>query len=131
MLVFTMFLLLTSLTLNSLAQLEFGATAFDSTATCVKRSVFIYTTDSSTVIVTNLGSTSFLPAPTFCPNATISTSTVTLYQPSPSSSSTNTTIVAVNTFNSSTVNGTASGPGVSARVTQGGVLQPTTGNNYL
>ena len=43
----------------------------DGPNTCLRRSVLVYTQDSSTYVVTNIGSTSFAATPTFCSNATV------------------------------------------------------------
>jgi len=127
--------------------------------TCLWRSVFVYTADSSTYVVTNLGSTTLSPTPSFFPNASVSistvhdistvyeanqtittavpASTVTIYrQPSASSASTG-SIVAEDGFESGTSNPfspSASGSDVSAKIVQGGateLLQPYSGDNYL
>lgn len=120
-----------------------------STNTCVKRSVLVYTSESSTYYVTDLG-TSLPTAPTFCSNASISTSTVygvnhTLTTSIPASTVTVFTqasatsiasggdIIGFGTDTNVPFNTSASGPGVVAEVVNGtsGPLQPYTGDSYL
>lgn len=118
--------------------------------TCLRRSVLVYTQDSSTYVVTNLGSTSFTAAPTFCPNVSVSTSTifgsnrtvtkalpastVTVYDQSISTPSSASTVITDDGFengDSNPFNTTASSPQVTAQVAQSGPLQPYSGNSYL
>ena len=101
------------------------------TNTCLRRSVLIYTQDSSTYVVTNIGSTSFAPTPSFCQNVSVSVSTVyqeqTSTQPSPS-------VLADAGFENgqnNPFNTTASSSEVTAQVAQGGPLQPYSGSSYL
>jgi hypothetical protein len=68
-------LLVASLATPSASQ-SLGSSIILDSNTCIKRSVYVYTADSSTYVVTNLGSTSLSSSPTYCPNASISTSTV-------------------------------------------------------
>ena len=114
--------------------------------TCLRRTVHVYTQDSSTYIVSNLGSTSFAAGPSLCPNVSVSTvlsnrtitkalpaSTVTIYQ---QPSGTGPTVITDSGFEdgqNSPFNTSASGPQVSAAVTQSGSgpLQPFSGNSYL
>jgi hypothetical protein len=116
--------------------------------TCLPRNVGVYTSASSTYFVTDLGSTSFAPSPSFCPNVTASTSTVyslgvstvterttVVQQASPSASAPGS--VADNGFegrNSTPFNSSASAQGVDAAVEQGGQgspFQPFAGDSYL
>lgn len=118
--------------------------------TCLKRSVIVYTSETSTYIVTDLGSTGYPTAPTICANAstsiihdtttiygvnsTVTTSlkaeTVTIYQtPLPNGGQT----TADNGFEDgleALFNSSTSGV-VSAEVATAGPLQPRTGNSYL
>lgn len=125
--------------------------------TCLRRSVYVYTQSSDTYVVTDLGSTSFAASPSFCPNASISTTTVyrsneTIPTALPASTITITeqaapslTSVAPATQSAVTDNGfeqgnaapfnsSASSPQVSAQVAQAGQgvpLRPFGGNSYL
>jgi hypothetical protein len=138
------------LSLVSFAQLVFSdssASAYRSN-TCLPRNVGVYTSASSTYFVTDLGSTSFAPSPSFCPNVTASTSTVyslgvstvtetttVVQQASPSASAPGS--VADNGFEggkSTPFNTSASAQGVDAAVEQGGQgspFQPFAGDSYL
>jgi hypothetical protein len=49
------------------------ALALPSSNSCVKRSVIVYTSDSSTYFVIDVGTSSFPSTPTFCANASVST----------------------------------------------------------
>ncbi|KAK5125233.1 hypothetical protein LTR85_000909 [Meristemomyces frigidus] len=118
---------------------------------CLRRSVLVYTSESSTYVVTDMGSASFMATPTFCANVstvyganhTITTpaATVTVYQqPSStqqsaaSTSATGTVVVADDGFeagNSSPFSNSSSSLDVSAQVVQAGPLQPYSGDNYL
>ena len=111
----------------------------DQSKSCLKRSVYVYTLDSSTYVVTNLGSTNLAATPTFCLNQTITAtepaSTVIIYQQSTASATPpSDTIVADNGFedgNASPFNSSAPGLQVTAQVIQGGPLRPYSGKNYL
>jgi hypothetical protein len=104
-------------------------------------SVLVYTSDSSTYFVTDVGTTTLGASPTFCPNVSISILTSTVYEPAftvtvqqkPSAQPTD-TIIANNGFEngtSSPFNSSASSSSVSAEVVQSGPYQPRTGDNYL
>ncbi|KEQ73249.1 hypothetical protein M436DRAFT_46586 [Aureobasidium namibiae CBS 147.97] len=79
-------LLYICLLLVSCAFAQSIAPALSSSNSCVKRSVIVYTSDSSTYLVTDVGTSSFPSTPTYCANASVSTvittqqaSTVTIY----------------------------------------------------
>lgn len=102
------------------------------TTSCLKRSVYVYTSDSSTYAVTNLGQTTLGDTPAFCSNVTtLPASTVTVLQQVSSipASTTNSSI----TFDdgSATYGTAASGSQVVAAVASDGPLQPYSGNSYL
>jgi hypothetical protein len=116
------------------------------TNTCLRRSFYVYTQDSSTYVVSNLGSTSFPPGPSLCPNVSVSTvlsnrtitkalpaSTVTVYQQPTGTAPTVITDAGFEDGQNSPFNTSASNPQVSAAVTQAGSgpLQPYSGNSYL
>ncbi|KAK4954242.1 hypothetical protein LTR10_007672 [Elasticomyces elasticus] len=112
----------------------------DHSNTCLRRSVYVYTADSSTYVVTNLGSTTLVATPTLCANQTIATArptttTVTIYQQSSvSSAPSGPTVIANNGFEEGNVNpfdSSASSPQVAAAVAQGGPLDPYSGYDYL
>lgn len=108
-------------------------------------SVLVYTSDSSTYLVTDIGTTTLGAGPTFCPNVSIATLTSTIYEPTftvtvkqqpPSTQQTSgaTTVLTNNGFEngtSSPFNSSASSSSVSAEVVQSGPYQPRTGDNYL
>ena len=90
---------------------------------CVKRSAFIYTSASSTYVVTDIGI--LASTPTFCVNV----STVTVYQQQY-------TAPVINGFEAGNANGfntSSSSSGVTAEVvgTDTGPLQPYSGDSYL
>ncbi|RMZ26036.1 hypothetical protein D0859_09906 [Hortaea werneckii] len=117
------------------------------TNTCLRRSVYVYTSDSSTLAAN----------PTYCANASISTSTVyglaqtittalpaptvTVYQQQtlqatlgPSTAQPAATVLADSGFeagNENPFNTSSSGAGVSAAVVQSGPLLPFSGDSYL
>lgn len=69
------------------------APALSSSNSCVKRSIIIYTSDSSAYLVTDVGTSGFPSTTTFCANASVSTfittqpaSTVTVYTPATTAS---------------------------------------------
>ncbi|KAK3626882.1 hypothetical protein LTR56_012716 [Elasticomyces elasticus] len=112
----------------------------DHSNTCLRRSVYVYTTDSSTYVVTNLGSTALAATPTFCANQTVTTArptttTVTIYQQSSvSSAPSEPTVLINNGFEEGSVNpfeSSASSPQVAAAIAQGGPLDPYSGDDYL
>ncbi|THW47873.1 hypothetical protein D6D21_03227 [Aureobasidium pullulans] len=88
-----------------------------SSNTCVKRSVLVYTSDSSTYFVTDIGTTSLVSSPTYCPNVSVSTltstvfgstivesaPTVTIYQPPSTVSGSDRTIVATQSASTITI----------------------------
>ncbi|CAD0018345.1 unnamed protein product [Aureobasidium pullulans] len=129
-----------------------------SSNSCVKRSVIVYTSDSSTYFVTDIGTSSFPSTPTFCANASVSTvtftvsgpaqtvvatqsaSTVTVYQQATSalqSAGTQPSVDPILTNNSfengtsSPFNSSTSTSSVWAEVVQAGVYEPRTGDSYL
>ncbi|KAF7192237.1 hypothetical protein HII31_06269 [Pseudocercospora fuligena] len=121
-----------------------------SSNTCVKRSVIVYTSESSTYFVTDIGSTSFAATSTFCPNATVSTeivttalppSTITIYQQGTPSATgggptTSETVLSDTGFeggNDTPFNSSASSPQVTASVVSSstGPLPAYDGDNYL
>ncbi|KAI7212146.1 hypothetical protein KC333_g7273 [Hortaea werneckii] len=128
------------------------------TNTCLRRSVYVYTSESSTYVVTDFGTTSLAASPTYCANASISTSTVyglaqtvttalpastvTIYQqqtlpatpPASSPAQPAATVLADSGFetgNENPFNTSSSGSGVSAAVVQSGPLLPFSGDSYL
>ncbi|KAI7328185.1 hypothetical protein KC315_g6769 [Hortaea werneckii] len=127
------------------------------TNTCLRRSVYVYTSESSTYVVTDFGTTSLAASPTYCANASISTSTVyglaqtittalpastvTIYQQqtlpttlASSEAQPTATILADSGFetgNENPFNTSSSGSGVSAAVVQSGPLLPFSGDSYL
>ncbi|KAI7263688.1 hypothetical protein KC345_g9045 [Hortaea werneckii] len=150
------FLLASLACAQSLIPASYTDSAFH-TNTCLRRSVYVYTSESSTYVVTDFGTTSLAANPTYCANASISTSTVyglaqTVTTALPASTVTvyqQQTLQA--TLGSSTVqpaatlladsgfeagdenpfNTSSSGSGVSAAVVQSGPLLPFSGNSYL
>ncbi|KAI7719918.1 hypothetical protein KC353_g2596 [Hortaea werneckii] len=129
-----------------------------SSNSCLRRSVLVYTSDSETYVVTDAGSTDFRATQTYCPNATVSTSTVyganqtittslpastiTIFQaptsPPPagtSSASASTPVVAASSgFEDGTLNDyntSSSDPGATAAIVQDGPFQPNSGSSYL
>ena len=153
--------LFTLLLLASCAFAQSFVPPFESSASsnsCVKRSVIVYTSDSSTYFVTDIGTSSFPSTPTFCANASVSTvtstvsgpaqtvvatqsaSTVTVYQQATSalqSAGTQPSVDPILTNNSfengtsSPFNSSTSTSSVWAEVVQAGVYQPRTGDSYL
>ncbi|THW06570.1 hypothetical protein D6D26_01470 [Aureobasidium pullulans] len=153
--------LFTLLLLASCAFAQSFVPAFESSTSsnsCVKRSVIVYTSDSSTYFVTDIGTSSFPSTPTFCANASVSTvtstvsgpaqtvvatqsaSTVTVYQQATSalqSAGTQPSVDPILTNNSfengtsSPFNSSTSTSSVWAEVVQAGVYQPRTGDSYL
>jgi hypothetical protein len=124
------------LLLVSCAFAQSVAPALPSSNTCVKRSIIVYTSDSSTYFVTDVGTSSFPSTPTFCANASVSTvvttqpaSTVTVYFQTPSDP-----VLVNNGFENGTAspfNSSASTQSITAAVVQSGVYEPHTGDNYL
>ncbi|KAH0278399.1 hypothetical protein KCU91_g2498, partial [Aureobasidium melanogenum] len=122
------------------------APALPSPSSCVKRSIIVYTSDSSTYFATNVGTSSFPSTPIFCPNASVSTvvttqpgSTVTVYsqatsaQQSADSQTSIDPIITDNGFEDGTSSpfNSSSGSSVTAEVVKGGRYEPHAGNNYL
>lgn len=130
----------------------------DPSNSCLKRSVFVYTSASATYVVTDLGTTSITTEPSFCSNATTLTSTiygsvpistltipginetvttalpastVTIIQQSPSTPLPVTNQTINFDAGSPTYDVSSSAPQVSAVVADGGPLQPYSGDNYL
>jgi len=60
---------------QSLVQPVYDYSSLNSNS-CLKRSVFLYTSESSTYVVTDIGTTSLSATPTYCANASIIVSTV-------------------------------------------------------
>jgi hypothetical protein len=129
--------LLPSLLLIALAHVQSLVPSISSdlrTNTCLRRSAAIYTTGSSTYIITDLGSTSFPTGPTLCPNvSTVPASTVTVYQHLTATGPTVITDAGFENGQSSPFNTSASSPQVYAEVAHAGTgpLQPYSGNSYL
>ncbi|KAI7272827.1 hypothetical protein KC335_g3850 [Hortaea werneckii] len=120
-------------------------TEFVSTGTCIKRSL-LYTSGSSTYMLSEYGSTNNLAAPTqYACNATVTlppiTTTLLLGNaPSPACSSLSGPVsgsqplISDGGFESGNVipfNTSSSSSGVSARIVQGGPIAPAAGSNYL
>jgi len=114
------------------------------TNTCLRRSVYVYTQDSSTYVVTNIGATSFPAGPTLCPNISVSTvnrtvtralqaSTVTITEQPTSAAPTVVADAGFEDGQESPFNTSASDPSVSAQVATGGTspLQPYSGDSFL
>ena len=129
--------------------------------TCLRRSVLVFTSSSSTYLITDLGTTTLAPTSRFCPNVSTSTATTTVYQKlasqsaaitsyascpnvsvstvyqqAPSQPAASGTMITNNGFeggNSSPFNSSASGPGVSAQVAGRGTgpLEPYSGSDFL
>lgn len=129
-----------------------------SSNSCLRRSVLVYTSDSETYVVTDAGSTDFRATQTYCPNATVSTSTVygvnqtittsipastiTVFQaptsPPPAGTSfapsSTPVVVASSGFEDGTENDyntSSSDPGATAVIAQDGPFQPNSGSSYL
>lgn len=140
---------------QSLIPAAFDFSSVDSNS-CLRRSVYVYTSESSTYVVTDFGSASLVATPTFCPNASVSistvyganqtittaipASTVTVYQqptstPQPAASTSATGVVVIDdgfeNGNQTSFNSSVSTSEVTAQVVQTGPLQPYSGNNYL
>jgi hypothetical protein len=131
------------LVLVSCAFAQSVAPALPSSNSCVRRSVIVYTSDSSTYFVTDVGTSS----PTFCAPTSVSTiittqpaSTVTVYsqatsaQQSAGSSAPANPVLTDDGFEDGTnspFNSSASTSSVAAEVVQGGVYEPHTGDSYL
>lgn len=150
------FLLASLACAQSLIPASYTDSAFH-TNTCVRRSVYVYTSESSTYVVTDFGTTSLAANPTYCANASISTSTVyglaqtvttalpastvTVYQQQTlqatlgsSTAQPAATVLADSGFeagNEKPFNTSSSGAGVSAAVVQSGPLLPFSGDSYL
>ncbi|KAI7361733.1 hypothetical protein KC354_g7848 [Hortaea werneckii] len=141
---------------QSLIPTSYTDSAFQ-TNTCLRRSVYVYTSESSTYVVTDFGTTSLAANPTYCANASVSTSTVfglaqTVTTALPASTVTvnqqqtlptildsptaqpAATVLADSGFeagNENPFNTSSSGSGVSAAVVQSGPLLPFSGDSYL
>ncbi|KAI7289620.1 hypothetical protein KC352_g3638, partial [Hortaea werneckii] len=121
-------------------------------------SVLVYTSDSETYVVTDVGSTDFRATQTYCPNATVSTSTVygvnqtiitalpastiTVFQAptslapvdTPSAPSSTPYIISGSGFEDGTENGyntSSSDPEATAVIAKDGPFQPNSGSSYL
>ncbi|KAI4730315.1 hypothetical protein E4T49_01780 [Aureobasidium sp. EXF-10728] len=141
MLVFSFLLLVSCAVAQSVAP------ALPTSNSCVERSIIVYTSDSSTYFVTDVGTSSFASTPTLCANASVSTvlttqpaSTVTVYSQATSaqqSTGSQTSVNPVLTDNSfedgtsSPFNSSSSGPSVTAEVVQSGLYEPHTGDSHL
>ncbi|KAI7483699.1 hypothetical protein KC351_g4996 [Hortaea werneckii] len=141
---------------QSLIPASYADSAFH-TNTCLRRSVYVYTSESSTYVVTDFGTTSLAANPTYCANASVLTSTVyglaqtittalpastvTVYQQQTLSTTLGSptaqpaaTVLADSGFeagNENPFNTSSSGSGVSAAVVQSGPLLPFSGDSYL
>ncbi|KAI7487801.1 uracil-DNA glycosylase [Hortaea werneckii] len=129
-----------------------------SSNSCLRRSVLVYTSDLETYVVTDVGSTDFRATQTYCPNATVSTSTiygvnqtittslpastVTIFQaptslePAGISSAPTPTpiVISGSGFEDGTgsdYNTSSSDPGATAAIVQDGPFQPNSGSSYL
>jgi hypothetical protein len=123
------------------------APALSTSNSCVKRSIIVYTSNSSTYFVTDVGTSSFPSAPTFCANVSVSTvvttqpdSTVTVYsqaildQQPASTQAPVSPVIADDSFeggSASLFNTSASSPNVTAGVDTGGIYAPHSGDSYL
>jgi hypothetical protein len=123
------------------------APALPSSNSCVKRSVIVYTSDSSTYFVTDVGTSSFPSTPTFCANASVSTvvttqpaSTVTVYsqatsaQQSAGSQPLVDPVITDNSFEdgaASPFNFSSSSSSITAKVAENGIYEPHSGDSYL
>lgn len=139
--------LFSCLLLVSCAFAQSIAPVLSNSNSCVRRSVIVYTSDSSTYFVTDVGTPTFLSTPTLCANASVSTvittqpaSTVTVYsqvtsarQPTGSQTPVD-PVLTNNSFedgSASPFNSSASSSSITAEVIQGGVYEPHTGDSYL
>jgi hypothetical protein len=139
--------LFSSLVLVSCALAQSIVPALSTSNSCVKRSIIVYTSNSSTYFLTDVGTSSIPSVPTFCANALISTvvttqpaSTVTIYsqatsdQQSASSQAPVSPVIADDSFeggSASQFNTSASSPNVTAGVDTGGIYAPHSGHSYL
>ncbi|KAG9746257.1 hypothetical protein KCU73_g7668, partial [Aureobasidium melanogenum] len=139
--------LLNLLLLASCAFAQSVAPALPSLSCCIKRSIIVYTSDSSTYLVTDIGTSTFPSTPTFCSNVSVSTvittqpaSTVTVYsqatsaQQSAGSQTSVDPVITDNSFEDGTsdpFNSSSSGSSVTSEVVQGGIYEPHTGKSYL
>jgi hypothetical protein len=136
-----------SLVLASCAFAQSIAPVLSTSNSCVKRSVIVYTSNSSTYFLTDVGTSSLPSTLTFCANASISTvvttqpaSTVTVYsqatsdqQPASSQAPVD-PIIANTSFEAGAVSqfdSSASSPNITAAVDNGSIYAPHSGDNYL
>ncbi|RMY75462.1 hypothetical protein D0863_02567 [Hortaea werneckii] len=142
----------------AIAQSYYPESSNLSSNSCLRRSVLVYTSDSETYVVTDVGSTDFRATQTYCPNATVSTSTVygvnqtittslpastiTILQAAtslppfgtPSAPSSTLVVVASSGFEDGTENDyntSSSDPGATAAIVQDGPFQHNSGSSYL
>ncbi|KAI7228811.1 hypothetical protein KC330_g7744 [Hortaea werneckii] len=142
----------------AIAQSYYPESSNLSSNSCLRRSVLVYTSESETYVVTDVGSTDFRATQTYCPNATVSTSTVygvnqtittalpistiTIVQAPTSPPPTGTSfapsstpvVVASSGFEDGTgndYNTSSSDPGATAAIVQDGPFQPNSGSSYL
>ncbi|RMZ01985.1 hypothetical protein D0864_03316 [Hortaea werneckii] len=142
----------------AIAQSYYPESSNLSSNSCLRRSVLVYTSESVTYVVTDVGSTDFRATQTYCPNATVSTSTVygvnqtittslpastiTIIQAAtslppfgtPSAPSSTLVVVASSGFEDGTENDyntSSSDPGATAAIVQDGPFQPNSGSSYL
>ncbi|RMY14520.1 hypothetical protein D0868_01405 [Hortaea werneckii] len=157
---YTMWLLIPTLhfVTFAIAQSYYPESSNLSSNSCLRRSVLVYTSESETYVVTDVGSTDFRATQTYCPNATVSTSTVygvnqtittalpastiTIVQATTSPPPTGTSfapsstpvVVASSGFEDGTgndYNTSSSDPGATAAIVQDGPFQPNSGSSYL
>ena len=142
----------------AIAQSHYPESSNLSSNSCLRRNFLVYTSESETYVVTDVGSTDFRATQTHCPNATVSTSTVyganqtittalpastiTITQAptslppvgTPSAPSSTPAVVASSGFEDGTENDyntSSSDPGVTAAIVQDGPFQPNSGSSYL
>ncbi|KAI7287662.1 hypothetical protein KC345_g455 [Hortaea werneckii] len=142
----------------AIAQSYYPESSSLSSNSCLRRSVLVYTSDSETYVVTDVETTEFRATQTYCPNATVSTSTVygvnqtittslpastvTIFQgptslePAGTSSAPSSTpfVISGSGFEDgigSDYNTSSSNPGATAAIVQDGPFQPNSGSSYL
>ena len=142
----------------AIAQSYYPESSNFSSNSCLRRSVLVYTSDSETYVVTDVGSADFRATQTYCPNATVSISTVygvnqtittalpastiTIFQAptslapveTPSAPASTPVVVASSGFEDGTgsdYNTSSSDPGATAAIVQNGPFQPNSGTSYL
>ncbi|RMY22458.1 hypothetical protein D0867_02699 [Hortaea werneckii] len=98
---------------------------------CLRRSVLVYTSDSETYVVTDAGSTDFRATQTYCPNATVSTSTVCGVNQTITTSLPTSTITIFQAPTSPPPAGTSSAPASTPDVVASSGFEDGTGNDYI